>query len=74
MTEETGWYASDQKPVRCGIYERREECLCCVSAIWWAGTRFYNANFSGEIVGFIGEQEQNNIIWRGLAAAPTESK
>jgi len=74
MSEVTGWFGGDQKPWRHGIYERREECLCCVSAIRWTGTRFYRANFSGEIIGWIDDKEQTNIVWRGLAAAPTESK
>ncbi|CAE6811508.1 hypothetical protein R69746_05642 [Paraburkholderia aspalathi] len=65
----TDWFRG-VKPVRNGIYERREDCLCCVSAIRWTGTRFYRANFSGEIVGFIGDKDQDGIVWRGLAEQP----
>lgn len=62
----TDWFPGSLKPVRSGIYERKEECLCCASAIHWNGTRFYRANFNGEVVGYISDTDQQRVVWRGL--------
>lgn len=65
----TEWFPGDIKPAHNGLYERREDCLCCVTVVRWTGTRFYRANFDGEVIGFIGDEDQKRITWRGLKRA-----